>query len=102
MNSCIPVVPTGGMSCHSCWTLFHFLVRGRVNICVSVIVFFITLITVLAVLLVRRGVDVIVDVIVGPVLSLKGRVPVSVLDVDAPGIMAGNKMHAVDDVLWEG
>ena len=88
------------MSRHSCGTLFHFLVRGRVNICVGVIVVVIALITFLTVLLVKRSVGGIVSVIIGLILILEERAPVSVLYVEATGIAARKTMHAVDDVLW--
>ena len=84
---------------HSYGALFHFLVRGRVNICVGVIVVVISIIAVLAVFLVKRSVGGIAIVVVGPILGLKERVSVSVSYVNARGIATGKTMHAVSDVL---
>ena len=90
------------MSRHSCGPLFHFLVRGRVNICVGVIIVVIALITFLTVFLVKRSLGGIYSVIIGLILILEERAQVSVLYVEAPRIAARKTMHAVDDVLCGG
>ena len=92
------IVYSCGLSCHSYINLYNLSVRGRVNIFVVVI----ALITVLAVLPVGGGVGGIIRAIVGSFLSLEERAPVSVSDVETPGIAACKKMYTVDEILWEG
>ena len=86
------------LSHQSCRPLYHFFVRGRVNICVVVV----ALINIIAVLPIRGVICGIVGVISGSFLILKERVSVSVLNVEAPWIAAYKAIHAIDYVLWKG
>ena len=84
---------------HSCDPLCHFKFRGRINICVFVVV---ALITILPVLPIKASVGGIVRVIPGSILILEEQAPVSVSDVNALWVMACKAVHVIDCLLRKG
>ena len=87
---------------HSCGPLFHFTIRGRVNIFVFVVIFVVDLINILDVFPVRGYVGEHFGLIPDSILILEEQAPVSVLDVKAPWFAECKSMHAIDCFFQKG
>ena len=72
------------------------------NICVFVVIIFVTLITIFSVLPIRGNVGGIIGVIPGSVLISEEQAPVSVSDAKAPWVVACKEMHDIDYILRKG
>ena len=72
------------------------------NICVFVVIIFVTLITIFCVLPIRANLGGIIGVIPGSVLISEEQAPVSVLDAKAPWVAACKEMHDIDYIFWKG
>ena len=111
VHSCIPLEVRVVHSCvlllvayfyDSRGPLCHFTVRGRVNVCVFVVIIVIDLITIFDIFPIRVKVGGIFRVILGSVLIIEEWVPESVSDVKALWVAACKVMQAIDYILLKG
>ena len=72
------------------------------NICVFVVIIFVTLVTIFSVVSLRGNVGGIIWFVPGSVLISEEYAPVSISDVKAQWVVACKEMHAIDYILRKG